>query len=122
MNWRRDLAVLAGAIVGGVLGHFAFVWLVSQGLYAMILPGGLVGIGAGLARHGTIYLAVICGLLALAMGLFTEWRVFPFVADESLAYFLQHVHQLAPIKLIMMAIGAVVGFWIPFRMIKPAAK
>ncbi len=70
MKWQRDLAVLAGAIVGGVLGHFLFVWLVSQGFYAMILPGGLVGIGAGLARHGKLYLAVICGLIALSAGCF----------------------------------------------------
>ncbi len=115
MRWQRDLLVLAGAAAGGLLGHFAFLWLVGQGFYAMILPGGLLGLGAGLARHGTLYLAVICGIMALLLGLVTEWRAFPFNADESLPYFLTHIHQLKPLTLIMIGVGAAIGFWIPFR-------
>ncbi len=48
-------------------------------------------------------------------GLISEWRAFPFVADKSLSYFLLHFYQLKPLTLIMLAIGAVLGFWFPYR-------
>lgn len=115
MKLQRDLLVLLGAIAGGVLGHFAFVWLVGQGFYAMILPGGMVGLGAGLAKHGTLPLAIICGIIALTCGLITEWRVFPFIADKSFSYFFMHVFELKPMTLIMIAVGTVIGFWFPYR-------
>ena len=42
---------LIGAAVGGAVGYFAFGWLVSQGFYAVALPGVLLGIGLGLQRE-----------------------------------------------------------------------
>ncbi len=42
MKLQRDLLVLVGAIGGGIVGHYAFMWLIGQNFYAMILPGGLV--------------------------------------------------------------------------------
>lgn len=115
MNVKGDVQVLLGAIVGAVLGHYAFMWLITQGFYAMVLPGGLVGLGAGLPKHGKIYLAAICGLIALAAGLLSEWRAFPFAADESLSYFLAHCHKLRPMSWLMILAGTAIGFWIPFR-------
>lgn len=115
MKLQRDLLVLLGAIGGGILGHFAFIWLIDQRFYALILPGGLVGLGAGLAKHGTLPLAIVCGVIALVCGLISEWRAFPFIADESLSYFLLHFFQLKPLTLIMLAVGAAIGFWIPYR-------
>jgi len=106
--------VLAGAVIGGLLGHFIFAWIVGQGLYALILPGAAVGLGAGIFKNKSKAVAVLCGLLALALGLFTEWRFFPFAKDDSLGYFLFHIHELKPITLIMIAVGALIGFWIPF--------
>ena len=119
MKWQRHILVLAGALAGGVLGHLGFVWLVSQGFYAMILPGGLLGLGAGLARYGNLALAIVCGVLALGFGLVSEWRVFPFVADESFTYFIAHVYLLKPMSLIMIAIGTFFGFWVPYRNTPP---
>jgi hypothetical protein len=60
--------------------------------------------------------------LALGFGLFSEWRFSLFVRDESLGYFLSHVHQLRPITLIMLAVGAFIGFWLPFRSDEDAGK
>ncbi len=115
MRWKHDVAVLLGAVAGGVLGHVVFNWFVDQGFYALVIPGGLVGLGAGIIKPRSSWLAVASGLLALGAGLVTEWRFAPFLADESLPYFLAHLHQLKPITQLMIAIGGVIGFWVPFR-------
>ncbi len=107
----QDLRPMAlgvlGAAVGGYVGYQLFVWILSQGLYAIILPPSLLGLGAGLlARRRLMPLAVLCGLAGLWLGLFVEWKTFPFIADGSWQYFLTHVYQLKPISLIMIALGA----------------
>jgi hypothetical protein len=35
---------LVGAVVGGVTGYYAFGWALSQGYYAMVVPGALLGL------------------------------------------------------------------------------
>ncbi len=119
IDWQRSVGAIAGALVGGVLGHLAFVWLIGQGFYALILPGGLVGLGAGLARYGNLTIAILCAFIACAITIVSEWRVFPFVADESLPYFVTHLYQLKPLTLIMIVLGTVIGFWIPYRQPSP---
>jgi hypothetical protein len=111
---RTALFVLGGAIVGGLLGFFGFFWIADQGFYALVLPGGLLGLGASLAPNRWIGWAVICGAAALVLGLFTEWRFAPFDADESLSYFVTHVHQLKPVTWLLILVGAAIGFWGPF--------
>jgi len=97
---------LLGAVIGGGLGYLAFFWIVRQGFYALIIPGALLGYLAGLFAGGrSMTLAVICGIAGLGLGVFTEWRFRPWIADESLLYFLTHIHQLQPITLIMIALG-----------------
>jgi hypothetical protein len=53
---------------------------------------------------------VICGLGALALGIYAEWANAPFIPDESLGYFLTHVHKLNPIVLIMIVLGTFLGY------------
>jgi hypothetical protein len=65
---------------------------------------------------------VVCGFLSLALGCFTEWRFAPFVADASFGYFISHMHELRPITLLMIAAGALIGFWVPFRRSQEAGK
>ncbi len=122
MNLKDNGLVLLGAVSGGLLGYLGFFWLVHQGFYGLILPGGLLGIGAGVFKAPSKYIAVICGLLALAIGFFTEWRFAPFVADESFGYFVSHLHQLRPMTLIMVAVGTLIGFCVPFRRSQQAGK
>ena len=112
---KQAALVLGGAVLGGVVGYFAFGWLVSQGFYGLVLPGGLIGLGAGLAPCRWRWPSVVCGVSALLLGLFTEWRFFPFKADGSFSYFLRNVHELKPITLLMIAAGMAIGFWVPFR-------
>jgi hypothetical protein len=112
---KQSVFVLAGALLGGLLGHLAFGWLVRQGFYGLVLPGGLVGLGAGIFVGRSRWLAGVCAALALAVGLYSEWRYFPFVADNSLSYFLCHLHMLRPVTLLMLVVGTFLGFWVPFR-------
>jgi hypothetical protein len=116
---KDTLLAITGAVVGGILGFFAFGWVLSQGFYGLILPGGLLGLGAAIGRPRSIALAVAFGLAALALGLFTEWWYFPFKKDEGFAYFLMHIPQLKPLTLLMIAAGGVLGFWVPFRRSEP---
>jgi len=115
---KQAALVLGGAVLGGLVGHFGFRWLVSQGFYGLVLPGGLIGLGAGLTSCRSRWPSVVCGLLALLLGLFTEWRSFPFKADDRFSYFLFHVHDLKPITLLMIAAGTGIGFWVPFRRVE----
>ncbi len=110
---KRWMFVLAGAIVGGL--GFGFLWIAHQGLYALALPGSLLGIGASLFKNRSTAVCIVCGFLALALGLLAQWRFAPFVKDERLGYFLSHVHQLKPITLIMIGMGTVIGIWAPFN-------
>ena len=101
-----------GAVIGGWLGYLAFFWIAGQGFYALAIPGAVLGIGCGLlARNRLVPLAVLCGLAALVLGLFAEWRFRPFIADNSLGYFVSHIHELKPYTLLMIGLGGVFGFW-----------
>src|SRR5262245_65940827 len=115
----QAIRVVAAAAAGGALGYFGFFWLVSQGFYGLVLPGGVLGIAAGLAGNRSRALAIACGIAALALGLFTEWRFAPFKADRSLAYFLTHIGKLEPVTLLMIAAGGVIGVWFPWRSVSP---
>ena len=104
---------MLGAAIGGAIGYFAFCWLAKSGLYGMIIPGALVGLGAGLAARGrSITLGLIAAIAALALSLIAEWSLFPFVRDGSFLYFVMHIHALPAIKLIMMAIGVGLAYWL----------
>jgi len=92
MNRKNDILVLLGAALGGLVGYLVFFALSRRGLYGLALPGGLLGLAAGVFKTRSRVIPVVCGLLALALRLFTEWRYAPFVADGSLGYFLSHVY------------------------------
>ncbi len=111
---KNNVLALAAA-VGGVVGDLAFRWIAQHGFYALVLPGALVGIAAGYWKNRFLAVCVVCGLLALAVGLFAEWRHAPFLKDDGLGYFLAHAHQLRPMTLIMIALGTGIGFGVPFR-------
>ena len=103
---------MAGAIIGGVLGWFAFGWLIGQGIYGLALPGALVGIGCGLlSGRSSVTNGILCAVIALVVGVVLEWRHRPFVADESFGYFVTHLHELQGITWLMLVLGVVFGFW-----------
>jgi len=113
VSWPAEVALrLMCAAGGGTLGYFLFRLLLTQGLYALAIPGGGLGIAAGLyARRRSLPLGIVCAVAALAVGLFAEWRSFPFLADSSLLYFLMNVHHLRLWTTVMLGLGALVGYW-----------
>ena len=115
---KQTLLLIGGAAAGGVLGYFAFFWLLEHRIYAVALPGALLGLGASLGRTRFVILPVLCGLAALALGLVTDWQFEHFKKDPSLGYFLLHVHHLDTITLLMIALGGAIGFWSPYRRIE----
>lgn len=112
---KQLILVLCGALAGGVLGYFAFFWMATQGFYALALAGGLLGLGAGVVKNRSILVAISCALAATGLGLVAEWRYAPFIQNDGLAYFLTHVHQLNPVTLVMILVGGLVAFWVPYR-------
>ena len=115
---KETVLVLAGAAIGGVLGYMAFFWMARQGFYGMVLPGGLLGIGASFGKPRSIWPAAFCGAAALGLGLFTEWRFAPFQQDPGFGFFLRHIAALTPLTLLMIGLGGVLGFWVPFRRVE----
>ena len=102
---------LLGAAVGGCVGYFAFGWILKQGFHSIMVPPAMLGFGAGyLSKVRSQPLAIVCAVAGLALGLFSEWQYFPFIKDESLLYFLTHVHQLQPIVLGLLALGTVICY------------
>ncbi len=109
---RGHLLAIPGAAVGGGLGGWVFEWILAQGYYAMMLPGFLVGVGGGaFLRYRSWLSAAVCGLFALLTGVILEWRSAPFLADDSLGYFLTHLRYLKPVTLGMIGLGGLFGFW-----------
>jgi hypothetical protein len=102
---------LLGAVLGGAAGYFVTGWLLRQGFYAMALPGVGVGLGAGLlVTKRCPGVAIVCGLVALALGFFTHWMNFSW-PDPSLGYFLRHLGDLRPMTLILIGLGTLGGYW-----------
>jgi hypothetical protein len=104
---------IVGAVIGGAIGYLVFRWLAKSGFYGMIIPGAMLGLGAGLAARGqSVTLGILSAAAALVLSVIAEWSLFPFVRDGSLFYFVTHVHTLPAIKLIMMAIGVGLAYWL----------
>ncbi len=106
-----NLLGLVGAAIGGLVGVLAFEWILRQDFYAMILPGAMLGFGAELlARHRSRARGIACALAALILGIFAEWRAFPWAVDTSLGYFLGHLQELRPITWLMIAVGTFLAY------------
>jgi hypothetical protein len=105
------------------VGYFGVGWIATQGFYGIMLPGLLLGLGAGWFRCRYLWPSIVCGVLALVFGLAAEWRFFN--AGDTLPVFLSEVHKLGNVTLLMLAAGTLVGFWGPFsryRQDRPVAQ
>ena len=111
----QRLLAIACALVGAGIGYAGFLWLFGQGFYALVLPGSCAGLAGGIPRTRGVGAAVVIAILAVFAGLVAEHAVAPFVADGSLSFFLQHVSELRPVTLALIAFGGLVGFYVPFR-------
>jgi hypothetical protein len=111
----QNALAICCALLGGVTGYLGFIALLDYGFYALALPGGLLGLTGGIVQPRSRLVPALCGLLAIAAGLFAEHRNAPFVADGGLGYFLVHARDLGPLTLVQIGAGGLIGFWVPFR-------
>lgn len=109
IHWLR---AIGGALIGAALGFVCFYFMEKNGLYAMALPGALIGMFAGrLSGVRSNAIGVLCALIGATASIFIEWKFFPFIADDSLPYFVAHLHEVKSTSLILMAIGTAFAFW-----------
>jgi hypothetical protein len=109
-NVVSNLLGFLGAIVGGVIGYLGYRFALRYGLYAMILPGGLLGLGCGaLAMHRSVWRGVACLVAGLALGLFAEWK--SFWVNKTLGEFLAAIPGFDPMTMIMIGVGGLLAFW-----------
>ena len=103
---------IVGAAIGAVIGWYAFGALLSQGLYALALPGALVGLGFGiLSRRSMLVGGLFCAVAGLSVMLLCEWHYRPFIKDDSLQYFVTHLHKLEQFTYVFLGIGTIFSFW-----------
>jgi hypothetical protein len=105
---------IIGAVVGGYVGYLIFRWLLAKGFYALVLPGAVLGLTAGFAARGRSQpLAIMCAIGALCLAIYAEWVRAPFAKDDSLLYFVTHLHQLdgAVVKYVMIGLGMACAYW-----------
>ena len=112
---KQTLLAIVGAVIGGFVGYMVADWASAYGFYAMVLPGGLLGFGAGFGRSRSIVLAALCGIAATLLGFYADSQIWPFAIDKSLEFYVHHIHKLTPIPMIMIALGGFLGFWCPYR-------
>lgn len=99
-------------MAGAGLGYFLFHAIVQFGLYALILPGALTGLGCGsLSRHRSIVLGTVCAVVGAIAGIIAEWQYAPFVKDGTLSYFLAHLQDLRRSTQFLIVLGSVMAFW-----------
>ena len=101
---------LGGAIVGGIAGYLLFWLLARGGMLGYMIPGALLGVGAGWAARGkSQVLGVLCAVLAIGLTLFTAWHI----AFQQVTFpeFLSSLHKLPLSRQVLMGLGVVFAYW-----------
>ena len=104
----------AGALAGAVIGFAVFTLLRKYfGLYAIAIPGALVGLICGYCtRRRSLVLGIVCAAVAAVTMIFAEWWNFPFIKDESLVFFLQNLGDLKARFWLSLLLGGGLAFWL----------
>jgi fructose-specific phosphotransferase system IIC component len=123
---------LIGGVVGGIAGYFLVYWISQQGFYAPVLPGALAGLGCGLAsRTDSLPRGIACAVLAVIVGLITEWLVFYRPVETTFANFQGFLTQFPKepmVTKLLLGLGVFLGFWwgrectLRSRLNRPQAK
>lgn len=101
---------LAGALAGGVAGYLLFWALARNGMLGYMIPGALLGLGAGWAAKGrSPFLGAICAVLAVGLTLFAAWHVA--FQQFSFPEFLGRLHQLPISRIVLMSLGVLMAYW-----------
>jgi hypothetical protein len=109
------LLPLAGAVVGGIVGYITCEFLWHQGFMALAVPGGFLGLGAGVAKNNALAVPIACGIAATVLGIYVASQLSPFFDDDSLGFFVRNLHKSSSATQIMIGVGGFLGFYFPFR-------
>jgi hypothetical protein len=109
-NIKSNLLGFVGALIGAMLGLLGYKYALTKGLYAIVLPGGLLGLGCGaLARNRSFSRGLICAVAGLGLGFYTEWQ--SFWNKLSLVEFVQKIPSLDSLTLPLIGLGGLLAFW-----------
>ena len=98
-----------GGITGGVVGGFICRFLADQGLYAVVIPGALVGLGFGLAaKKGHIVFGLVSGIMGLLAGLMTQWLVYS--NEPSFFKLVAELKDYHVMTFILLGLGTLLAF------------
>ena len=113
---------ILGALLGGVIGFFLFQFLHAQGLYFMVLPGALVGLGCGFAaRSRSIVFSIIAMVIAIPVAIFCEWKTDAFFCDDGqtlmgIGEYVSRMVELRGKQLpIFIGLNALIALWLGRR-------
>ena len=97
---------VVGGVGGGVIGFLICKWLSSQGFYAVVIPGSLVGMGFGYcARKRHVVFGCVSGILGLFAGLITQWKVYS--NEPSFWKLVGELKDYSAVTWIMLGLGTV---------------
>ena len=104
---------IGGALAGALLGFGIFTLLIKYaGLYAMAIPGALVGLVCSYClQRRSLVVGIVCAGIAAATMIFAEWWNFPFKKDASLGFFVQNLGQLSGLFWLSLLLGSGLAFW-----------
>ncbi|MFT5302243.1 MAG: hypothetical protein ACI87E_004773 [Mariniblastus sp.] len=104
---KNFLFGIAGAVIGGAVASLVFYFVAQQGFYMGAIPGAGIGIGFSMgARKRHLAFGLTSGIMALAIGLLSDWILFP-NADS----FFEHVAGIDGwVTWAMVILGTVLGF------------
>lgn len=101
-----------GAAAGGAVGTLAYWLLLQRDYHVLAVVGTGVALGvSALARTRHLAWGVATGVLAVLASVLVEWWFRPFTADDSISYFVSHLHALPANSLVSLAAVAVLGVY-----------
>jgi len=101
-----------GGATGGALGWVLSLALIRWGVLSTMLPGLLMGMGCGwLSGTRSHVLGVAAGVASFAISVVATWQIAPFIVDDSLHFFVMHLHKLPLMWLLMIVLSGVCGYW-----------
>ena len=104
------IKALSGSVAGVIIGAAGVTVLLKYGLYAIVLPGALVGLGTGLmSRRASWTFAIYSGVVGAVLCLLLHWKYFR--AGTSFFEFLRDLGDLPTDIRLRMAAGVFAAVW-----------
>ena len=113
MSALQYVSGFVGILVGAAVGCGVVTLLFRWGFYGVMLVGLCTGWGSSLfSQSSSKLLGIACVLVALPATIGISWYCSPFVVDDSLVFYLQHLHKLKPIQLVMIGLGTLMAYYV----------